>query len=149
VAGAVGAAAMLAFYVLVVAGASGSWDHFGDQARADWYLITLVVLGFGAQVAVISELRRRRRLLSAAAAAGTAGAGASAVGMIACCAHHIAELLPFLGLTGAATFLYDYKVAFVVVGVGVNVVALTIGLRRLRSTPVPVVPKHAGEQVAV
>jgi hypothetical protein len=34
-----GAGPML-FYVVVVAGSSGSWDHLADQARRDWcYLI--------------------------------------------------------------------------------------------------------------
>ena len=34
-------------------------------------------------------------------------------GMIACCAHHLADLLPFVGLAGAATFLYDYRLAVI------------------------------------
>lgn len=135
--GAVGALAMLAFYVLVVAGASGSWAHLRDQIGADWYLLVLVVAGFGTQVALLAELRRRHRMHAAAATAGGAGATASAAGMIACCAHHIADLLPFLGLSGAATFLYDYKIPFVVVGVGINTLAVVVVARRLRRTPLP------------
>jgi hypothetical protein len=29
--------------------------------------------------------------------------------MIACCLHHVAELAPVVGLTGAALFLNEYK----------------------------------------
>lgn len=134
--GLVGAMAIAMFYVLVVAAASGSWQHLADQIQADWYLLVLVVAGFATQVALLAELRRRQRLQVAAAAASGAGAGASAAGMIACCAHHIADLLPFLGASGAATFLYDYKIPFVLVGVGINVLGVAVAARRLRHAPI-------------
>lgn len=127
--------AMAGFYIAVVAGISGSWAHLREQFAADWYLIALVVTGFAMQVALVTELRRRHRLQRAAATASGAGAGASTVGMIACCAHHIADLLPFLGASGAATFLYDYKLWFVLIGVGVNTLGIAIATRRLRRTP--------------
>jgi hypothetical protein len=136
-AGVLGAVGMTVFYVAVVAGASGSWDHSTDQASQDWYLLVLVIGGFAVQVALFSELRRRYRLQAAAAAAGTAGMGASTVGMVACCAHHLADLLPFLGASGAAAFLYDYRIAFVLVGVGVNAIGITLAYRRLQQTPIP------------
>ena len=129
------AAAMAIFYVAVVAGASGSWTHLRDQLGADWYLLTPVIAGFGIQVGLLSELRRRHRMHAVAATAGGTGATASAAGMIACCAHHIADLLPFVGLSGAATFLYDYKVAFVTVGIVVNSLGIAIAARRLRHAP--------------
>ncbi len=134
-AGVLAAGAMAGFYVGVVAGVSGSWAHFLDQVSTDWYLLLLVVAGFATQVALMIELRRRHRLNVAVAAAGSGGAGASAVGMIACCAHHIADLLPFLGASGAAAFLYDYKIWFVLIGVGVNAVGVMVATRRLRRTP--------------
>lgn len=135
IAGVLAAVAMAAFYVAVVAGVSGSWTHLRDQIAADWYLLVLVVAGFATQVALLTELRRRHRLQAAVTAASGSGAGASAVGMIACCAHHIADLMPFLGASGAATFLYDYKVWLVIVGVGVNALGIALATRRLRHTP--------------
>ena len=63
--------------------------------------------------------------------------GASTAGMIACCAHHLADLAPFLGLAGAATILYDYRLMFVGVGLAINVVAIMLAVRRLRSMPSP------------
>jgi hypothetical protein len=133
--GALASAALALFYVIVVAGASGSWDHLTDQTRQDWYYLVPIVAGFGAQVALITELRRRHRMQQAVAAAGGAGAGASTVGMVACCAHHIADLAPFIGATGAAAFLTDYRVPFMVFGIGVNAVGVTIAARRLWRTP--------------
>jgi hypothetical protein len=34
------------FYVVVVAGSSGSWDHLADQARRDWYYLIAIIGGF-------------------------------------------------------------------------------------------------------
>lgn len=133
-AGLVAALALAGFYVGVVRGASGSWPHLAEQARADWYLLVPIVAGFGVQVALVAELRRRRRLHALAAAAGGAGTGSSAAGMVACCAHHLADLAPFLGLGGAATTLYQWRFWFMLVGLGANLLGVAVAARRLRAT---------------
>ena len=71
----IGAIRISVLYVLVVALASGSCDHLVEQLRADWYLLALVVAGFGTQVTLLAELRRRHRLQATAAAASGAGVG--------------------------------------------------------------------------
>lgn len=134
-AGVLGSLGLALFYVAVVAGASGSWEHLVDQAGQDWYYLVLIVAGFGIQIAIMSELRHRHRLHHGDAAAGGAGAGASTVGMVACCAHHIADLAPFLGATGAAAFLTDYRIPFMLAGIGVNAAGILIAGRRLAHTP--------------
>jgi hypothetical protein len=145
VAGIAAALGMSLFYIAVVAGASQSWTHLGDQVADDWALLVFVLAGFAVQVALFTELRYRYRLQATVALTSGAGMGASTAGMVACCAHHIADLLPFLGATGAAAFLYDYRIAFVLVGIGVNAVGVTIAVRRLRRTPMPE-PAAAGRQ---
>lgn len=127
--------ALAVFYAAVVAGASGSIDHLVDQVRTDWYLLVPIVVGFAVQVGLLSELRRRHRAHGQAMAASGAGAGASTAGMVACCAHHLADLVPFLGATGAAAFLTEWRVTFMVVGIAVNAAAITIAARRLRAIP--------------
>jgi hypothetical protein len=82
------------------------------------------------EVALLVTLRERQRA-RAVAAAGT-GAGASVVGMLACCAHHIADIAPLVGVNLAATFLATYRVPFMAVGIAVNVVAIGITVRKLR-----------------
>ena len=131
-AGVVASAGLAAFYVTVISVASGSLAHLVDQIRSDWYFLVPILGGFGLQVALVAELRRRHRLHRAEAAAGGAGAGASTAGMIACCAHHLADLAPFVGATGAAAFLTDYRIPFMVVGIGVNAAGITVAARRLR-----------------
>lgn len=134
-AGLVASGALAAFYAVVVGGASRSLEHLTDQVRADWYLLALIITGFGIQAALLVELRRRHRMHAQAMAAGGAGAGASTAGMIACCAHHLADLVPFLGATGIAAFLTDWRLPFMVTGIGVNAIAIVISARRLRQFP--------------
>ena len=125
-------AGMALVYTAVVVGASGSVDHFFDQVAADWYLLLPIVTGFGVQIGLLVELRTRRKARGAAAAAVGAGAGASTVGMVSCCAHHLADLVPFVGATAAAAFLYDYRLAFMLTGLGFNAVGISLAVRRLR-----------------
>lgn len=128
--GVLAAGFLVAFYVVVLAWASG-WTHLRDQAQQDWWLLTPIVAGFGTQVALTVELRRRHRAHHLNTTTG-AGTGASAVGMVACCAHHVAELVPLIGATGLAAFLLDWRVPFMVAGIAVNAVAVAIAARRLR-----------------
>lgn len=81
--------------------------------------------------------------MGAVAAAGGAGAGASTIGMVACCAHHLADVAPFIGATGAAAFLTDYRIPFMVVGIGVNAVGVIVAAQRLGRAPK--VHAHDGE----
>ena len=48
----------------------------------------------------------------------------STVAMVACCAHHVTDVLPILGLTAAATFLADYRLAFMLVGLGTTLLGI-------------------------
>lgn len=147
--GAVAGAALVVVYVVVVAGASGSWTHLAGQSRQDWYYLVAIVLGFGAQVTLLSELRRRRRLQHRAAAAGGVGASASTVGMVACCAHHLAELAPFVAATGAAAVLTDNRVGFMLLGIVVNAAGVAVAARRLRHDPPAQIRPEEAEACAV
>lgn len=126
-------AALVAFYVATLTLAADV-GHLRDQVRQDWWLLLPIVAGFGTQVALSSELRHRHHLHHLGAATGT-GTGASTVGMVACCAHHLADLLPVLGVTGIAAFLLDWRVPLMLLGIGVNAVAVAFAATRLRRTP--------------
>lgn len=127
--GLVASAGLIVFYVTVLAW-SADWAHLRDQTREDWWLLLPIVAGFGTQVALTVELRRRHRAHHLGATTG-AGTGASAVGMVACCAHHLAEVIPLVGATALAAFLYDWRVPFMLAGIAVNGVAVSIAARRL------------------
>lgn len=136
-AGAIAAAALGLFYAVVVGGVGGI-AHLGQQAVDDWPWLVLILAGFGTQVALFVELRRRHRLHDAAmkTTAG-GGAGASAVGMVACCAHHVADLAPIIGVSGMAVFLTDYRTPIMIVGIAVNALGVALAARRLHRTPLP------------
>lgn len=144
VAGVLGSLAMAAAYAGVVGGSSGSVRHLTEQIRTDWYLLTPIIAAFGLQVGLMVELRRRHRLTGAALGATAAGSGASTAGMVACCAHHVADFLPFLGMTAAAGFLGTYRAAFMGVGLAISALAVAVATRRLQSMPAhPIVEEAA------
>lgn len=139
--GLIGAALLGLFYALVVGGVGGL-AHLGQQAMDDWYWLVLILAGFGTQVALFVELRHRQRLHAELTAAAGTGAGASAVGMVACCAHHVADLAPIIGASGAAVFLTNYRVPIMLLGIVVNAFGVLIAARRLRHTPVSAAVSH-------
>lgn len=132
-AGTIAAALLLAFYATVIGMVGGS-EHLRSQAVSDWPWLTVILAGFGTQVAMFAELRRRRRLDRAMAAASGSGTTASAVGMVACCAHHIADLAPVIGASGAAVFLTAYRVPIMSAGIAINLVGVALAAHRLRHT---------------
>ena len=130
VAGVVGAAALLLVYLSIITVAQGV-DHAIEQLTADAVFVGLIALGFGTQMALFVELRAVDRHHRASAAVTAAGTGTSAAAMLACCAHHLVDLLPLVGLSAAAVFLNAYKTPLFLVGIAMNVVGIVVIARRL------------------
>ncbi|SRR6266498_3071372 len=96
-----------------------------------WYVIPIWIT-FGFQAALYSILRFRLFLPSAAsghsgALMGTSG-GTSVTAMVACCIHHVTDVLPVLGVSAAATFLTRYQRPFMLVGLGMNILGILLML---------------------
>lgn len=127
-------AVLAAFYVAVLAGSAG-WNHLGDALERDWWLVVPLTVGFGVQVALLVEVRRRHRAAHDVTAMAGAGAGTSAVGMVACCAHHLADLVPLVGLSGAATFLTAQQRTLMWVAVAMTAGGVWLAARQLRRVP--------------
>lgn len=138
---------LAAVFVAVVAGTAG-WAHLLQQVGADWWLLGPLVAGFAAQVALMIELRRRRRSAHVAAMSVGAGAGASGLGMIACCAHHVADLAPLAGSAGIATFLTGAQRPLMVAGLIVNTLGLVVAAHRLSGFVPPQPPGADGAATA-
>ncbi len=132
--GVLAAAVLAAFYTTVLAGSAG-WRHLGDTLGRDWFLVLPLTLGFGIQVAILVEVRRRHKAAHAVTAVAGAGAGTSAVGMVACCAHHLADLVPLVGLSGAATFLTAQQRTLMWVAVVMTAAGVVLASRQLRRVP--------------
>lgn len=130
-AGVVGAAVLLGIYLGIIGFAQGV-EHAFEQLAADALFVGLIAAGFGTQIALFVELHavdRRHRASTAVTAAGT---GTSAAAMLACCAHHLVDLLPLVGLSAAAVFLNAYKTPLVLFGIGMNVVGIVVIARQLQ-----------------
>ena len=126
---------LAAAFVAVVAGTAG-WAHLRTQVDDNWWLLLPLLAGFITQVTLMMELRRRHRLMHTAAVSVGAGAGVSGVGMVACCAHHLADLAPLAGATGFATFLTDAQRPLMLAGLALNVAAVAYAARLLHRIPV-------------
>lgn len=130
-AGLLGAAVLLGLYLGIISFAQGA-AHALDQLATDAVFVGLISAGFGTQVALFVELRTVDRRHRASAAVTAVGTGTSAAAMLACCAHHLVELLPILGLSAGAVFLNAYKTPLFVIGIGMNVIGVIVIARHLR-----------------
>ena len=127
-AGVLAAAFVLAFYFGVIT-AFNSFGHALAQFSGDWPWILALSLGFGLQ-ARLQLLYRHLHYESMSASGMAASAGVSGTAMVACCAHHVSDVLPFLGLAGAAGFLFDYRSVFLLLGVLSNFVGVAYLLNK-------------------
>jgi hypothetical protein len=131
--GLVAAAVLLGVYLGIITLAQGA-GHALSQLGADAVFIGPIVVGFGLQVAFFAELRAIGRHHGAGVAVTATGTGTSGAAMLACCAHHLVDLLPLLGLSAAAALLEAYRTPLFVVGLTMNAAGvLVIGRRLLRA----------------
>jgi len=128
-AGLLGMALLMGLYLGIVSVAE-SPAHALDLFWDDKALVIPIMLGFGVQVGLYVLLKAGLYLPASASAATTVtGGGMSTVAMVACCAHHVADVLPLVGLTAAATFLANWKIPFMVIGLLTNLIGIAVMLR--------------------
>ena len=142
----VGAATALLGLYLGIIGLAQGIEHAFEQLATDAVFVGLIAAGFGTQIALFTELRTVDREHRASAAVTAVGTGTSTVAMLACCAHHVVDLLPLLGLSAAAVFLNAYKTPLFVVGIGMNVIGIVViarQLQRARRTRLVIEPSTA------
>ena len=126
-----GSVFIASFYIGILTWAQG-WDYASSQfVRDRWYVVPIIV-GFGIQAALYAVLRFRLFIpvISTGPAGSMMGAsgGTSATAMVACCIHHVTDVLPILGLSAAASFLTRYQRPFMLVGLAMNLIGVVIML---------------------
>lgn len=134
-----GGVALVGLY-LVILSIAQSPSHALEQLSQDRFWVALVALGFGIQIGLYTYLRLiiSAMMLTGATAMAGAGTTTSTVGMIACCAHHLADIAPLLGLAGVSafspvvTFLAEWKIPFILFGLAVNMIAIGMSIRLIR-----------------
>lgn len=126
--GAVAALALIIFYLGIITLAQG-WGHAIQQLGDDRWFVGAIVAGFGVQVGLFTYLRGMHT--RAAAGGVAASTGTSTAAMLACCAHHLTDVLPIIGLSGAAVFLNAYKTPLLWVGIVMNLAGILYLLRKI------------------
>lgn len=130
-AGLAGSVFLAALYFGIVSWAE-SPQHAIDLFWEDRLIVIPIILGFGVQIGLYTILKKR--LFVPVASVGPSGAltgaggATSTVAMVACCAHHVTDVLPILGLTAAATFLAEYQTLFMLVGLGTTILGIIVML---------------------
>jgi len=130
--GALGAAALVGLYLGIVTWAQGS-EHALELLWGDRAFVGAISLGFGTQVGLLAYLRMLQRAMAGTTVA-LAGAGTttSSASMVACCAHHLADVLPIVGLSGLAVFLVEFRTPLMLLGIATNLVGIAVMVRELR-----------------
>ncbi len=129
----IGAAVLLIIVYLGIITLAQDWTHALEQTAKLWYWVLALAGGFGIQAGLFSFIRQGIRERRAATTGSVAASGGVSAGsMAACCAHHLSDVLPLLGLSGLAAFLANYQVFFIIVGVLSNIVGITIMLETIQ-----------------
>lgn len=121
---------LLGLYSTTMTVLSG-WSATVEQFQALWYLMVPLAAGFGIQVGLYTKLKTAMKQ-KANAALATGGTSAS-VSMLACCAHHTTDVLPFLGLSSISIFLSRYQVSLLLASLTVNAIGMFVMLKHLKS----------------
>lgn len=119
--------ALLSVYFTIVSLAQ-DFTHAIQTFKDLWYWITALVIGFGVQGGLYYYIRvsliARRSSTASVAACGSVSTSA----MVACCAHHLSDVLPLFGLSAAAVFLTEYQTLFIIMGLLSNFVGIVFML---------------------
>lgn len=122
--GLLGGISLLLFYFIVMTVASRSWSATISQFKELWYWMIILSSGFGTQIGLFTHLQKiikHQQMVSNAKTVTVTSTGASAISMIACCAHHLSDVLPIIGLSGLAVFLTQYQIPVILLGIAMNI----------------------------
>ena len=101
------------------------WNYAVQQFARDRLYVLPIIVAFGIQSALYSILRLGLYApLSGTRPGGVmmgASGGTSATAMVACCLHHVTNVLPILGLSAATAFLGRYQRPFMLIGLAMNI----------------------------
>ncbi|MEK7597270.1 MAG: hypothetical protein AAB441_01340 [Patescibacteria group bacterium] len=125
---------LLIFYFLVMTISSASLSATVSQFKQLWYWMIALSLGFGTQVGLFTHLKsliKDNRTINSAGAVTATSTGTSGASMVACCAHHLSEVLPIIGLSGFSIFLTRYQIPIIVFGIVMNIFGIIYMLKTI------------------
>ena len=125
----------LLFLYFLILSLANSFSHAVSQFSEMWYWILILAVGFGAQVGLYTFIREK--LKTAPGKVLAASGGISTGSMVACCLHHLADVLPLMGLAAAALFLIKYQIFFLIIGILSNLIGIIIMLEIIQKNNLP------------
>lgn len=129
--GVVAGSLLLILYAGIITLAQGA-PHLLEQTARLWYWLAALAAGFGVQAGLFSSIRQTLKERKQATASLAASGGVSAGSMVACCAHHLSDILPLIGVAGLTAFLVKYQTLFIILGVLSNAVGIAIMLETIQ-----------------
>ena len=129
------ASVLLAGLYVAILGIAQDFNHAFDLIESDWYFVIPIIAGFGTQIGLFVYARarfQRKAGMGATKAMTGAGTGTSTISMVACCTHHLSDVLPIVGFSGASLFLNEYRDPLMALGVLMNAIGIVVVLRSIR-----------------
>ena len=120
-----GSSALLTLYITILV-LGNSWEHAVQQVVDWWPWVSVQTIGFGIQVGMFLHIREISKAGNwrGPSSSLAVGGGMSAGSMVACCLHHVTDVLPIVGFSAATLFLIQYQSVFMTLGVLSNIVGL-------------------------
>lgn len=114
---------VILFNISIASLAEGSLEKGYQVFLTNGIFVYLIPLAVGIQMGLF---RYHRNIttgnIPGSEKMGMAGSGTSSVAMVACCLHHVSDLLPAIGfILAASSFLIQYKNAIIIIGLLANV----------------------------
>ncbi len=111
------------FNISIASLAEGSFEKGYEVFLANGIFVYLIPLAVGVQMGLF---RYHRNMIngnvSGSEKVGMAGSATSSLAMLACCLHHVSDLLPTVGfILATSSFLTQYKDAIIITGLLANV----------------------------
>lgn len=123
--------ALVSLYFVIMRAGSGSWDYTISELIRLRYFIASLLVGFGIQIGLFSYLKSCAKMTKLASGTTVTGATTSSVAMLACCAHHITDVIPLIGLSALSLVLVKYQVWFLSLGIASNLVGISLMGRQI------------------
>lgn len=124
---------LILFYWLVMFVVTRDFNHSIEQFITFKYWVIALVLGFGIQTGLFWHIRKKMKSNNSTKGSIALSASSSTIAMVACCTHHLVDILPILGLSAAALFLSSYQTYFFMLGIISNILGIVWMLYLLKN----------------
>jgi len=114
---------VILFNISIASLAEGSFEQGYQVFLSNGIFVYLIPLAVSVQMGLF---RYHRNIttgnITGSEKMGVAGSATSSLTMMACCLHHVSDILPSIGLIlAASSFLIQYKDAIIIIGLLANV----------------------------